>query len=119
MTETQTTVGVVAESGADERRVALVPKAIAPLVKSGVAVVVQSGAGERALLPDSLYTEAGATIGAAWAADVVVKGAPQRRELDRCAQGGRRAGVRAGGHSADIAGAGDGRVVVAGQRRRI
>ncbi|HEY4792681.1 MAG TPA: hypothetical protein VII18_01320, partial [Mycobacterium sp.] len=27
MTETQTTVGVVAESGADERRVALVPKA--------------------------------------------------------------------------------------------
>src|ERR1700677_2698268 len=76
MTETQTTVGVVAESGADERRVALVPKAIAPLVKSGVAVVVQSGAGERALLPDSLYTEAGATIGDAWAADVVVKGAP-------------------------------------------
>jgi H+-translocating NAD(P) transhydrogenase subunit alpha len=76
MTETQTTVGVVAESGADERRVALVPKAIGPLVKSGVAVVVQSGAGERALLPDSLYTEAGATIGDAWAADVVVKVAP-------------------------------------------
>jgi NAD(P) transhydrogenase subunit alpha len=76
MTETQTTVGVVAESGADERRVALVPKAIAPLVKSGVAVVVQSGAGERALLPDSLYTEAGATIGDAWSADVVVKVAP-------------------------------------------
>src|ERR1700761_4311188 len=76
MTETQTTVGVVAESGADERRVALVPKAIAPLVNSGVAVVVQSGAGERALLPDSLYTEAGATIGDAWAADVVVKVAP-------------------------------------------
>src|ERR1700727_1205360 len=61
MTETQTTVGVVAESGADERRVALVPKAIAPLVNSGVAVVVQSGAGERALLPESLYTQAGAT----------------------------------------------------------
>src|ERR1700724_2871914 len=80
MTETQTTVGVVAESGADERRVALVPKAIAPLVKSGVAVVVQSGAGERALLPDSLYTEAGATIGDAWAADVVVKVAPPTAE---------------------------------------
>ena len=31
----ETTVGVVAESGVDERRVALVPKAIAPLVKSG------------------------------------------------------------------------------------
>ena len=117
------------------------PKAVAPLVKSGVAVVVESGAGERALLPDELYTEAGATIGDAWAADIVVKvapptadevgeahrrpdadrlpGAPQRRQLDRRAQGGRRAGVRAGSHPADLAGAGDGRVVVAGQRRRL
>lgn len=74
--ETQTTVGVVAESGADERRVALVPKAVGPLVKSGVGVVVESGAGERALLPDELYTEAGASIGDAWAADIVVKVAP-------------------------------------------
>ena len=41
-------VGVVAESGADERRVALVPKAVASLVNGGVAVVVESGAGERA-----------------------------------------------------------------------
>jgi len=76
MTETQTTLGVVAESGADERRVALVPKVIAPLVKSGVAVVVEAGAGERALLPDELYTEAGATIGDAWASDIVIKVAP-------------------------------------------
>jgi NAD(P) transhydrogenase subunit alpha len=73
---TQTSVGVVRESGADERRVALVPKAVAALVKTGVAVVVESGAGERALLPDDLYTEAGATIGDAWAAEVVVKVAP-------------------------------------------
>src|SRR6201995_3596516 len=80
MTETQTTVGVVAESGDDERRGALVPKAIAPLVNSGVAVVVQSGAGERALLPDALYTEAGATIGDAWAADIFGKGAPPTAE---------------------------------------
>ncbi|WP_297701496.1 Re/Si-specific NAD(P)(+) transhydrogenase subunit alpha [Mycobacterium sp.] len=76
MTDAQTTVGVVSESGADERRVALVPKAVASLVGSGVAVVVESGAGERALLPDALYTEAGATIGDAWAAEVVVKVAP-------------------------------------------
>ncbi|MDD4866145.1 MAG: Re/Si-specific NAD(P)(+) transhydrogenase subunit alpha [Mycobacterium sp.] len=69
-------VGVVAESGAGERRVALVPKAVAPLVKSGVSVVVESGAGEKALLPDALYAEAGASIGDAWAADVVVKVAP-------------------------------------------
>ena len=76
MTGTQTTIGVVRESGAGERRVALVPKAVAPLVKSGVGVVIESGAGEQALLPDQLYTEAGATVGDAWAADVVVKVAP-------------------------------------------
>ena len=76
MTDAQTTVGVVAESGMDERRVALVPKAVASLVNSGMAVVVESGAGDRALLPDELYTEAGASIGDAWAADVVVKVAP-------------------------------------------
>lgn len=79
MTDAQTElvkIGVVAESGTDERRVALVPKAVASLVSSGLAVVVESGAGERALLPDHLYTEAGATIGDAWSADVVVKVAP-------------------------------------------
>jgi NAD(P) transhydrogenase subunit alpha len=76
MTEPQTTVGVVAESGADERRVALVPKAVASLVNSGVTVLVEAGAGERALLPDELYSVAGATIGDAWDADIVVKVAP-------------------------------------------
>src|SRR3954470_10027280 len=80
MTDEQTTVGVVRETGVDERRVALVPKAVASLVNSGVAVVVEAGAGEQALLPDDLYTEAGATIGDAWAADVVVKVAPPTAE---------------------------------------
>ena len=80
MTDTQTTIGVVGESGAGERRVALVPKAVASLVNKGLAMVVESGAGERALLPDDLYTEAGATIGDAWAADVVVKVAPPATE---------------------------------------
>ena len=132
---------MVAESGADERRVALVPKAVASLVNSGVAVVVESGAGEGALLPDELYTEAGASIGDAWAADIVVKVAPptadevgrlhsgqtligflaprDRRQLDRRAEASRCAGVRARGHPADLAGAGDGCVVVAGQRGRV
>ncbi len=73
-------IGVVRETGVDERRVAQVPKAVASLVNSGVAVVVEAGAGEQALLPDDLYTEAGATIGEAWAADVVVKVAPPTSE---------------------------------------
>ena len=77
---TTVTVGVPAESAADERRVALVPKAVAGLTKSGVSVVVQSGAGDAALLPDDLYTEAGATIGDPWAADIVVKVAPPSAE---------------------------------------
>jgi NAD(P) transhydrogenase subunit alpha len=71
-----TTVGVVTESVAGERRVALVPKAVKALTNSGVTVIVESGAGEKALLPDDLYTDAGATIGDAWAADVLVKVAP-------------------------------------------
>lgn len=79
MTDPQThatSVGVVAESGPEERRVALVPKAVAALVNSGVAVTVEAGAGERALLPDALYAAAGATLGDAWSADIVVKVAP-------------------------------------------
>jgi hypothetical protein len=70
-----TSMGAVAESGSNER-VALVPKAVSSLVNSGVSVVVESGAGERALLPDTLYTEAGATIEDAWSADMIVKVAP-------------------------------------------
>jgi len=74
------TIGVVRESAEGERRVALVPKAVGALATRGLAVVVESGAGEGALLPDDLYTEAGATIGDAWAADVVVKVAPPTAE---------------------------------------
>ncbi|WP_328602479.1 Re/Si-specific NAD(P)(+) transhydrogenase subunit alpha [Nocardia terrae] len=69
-------VGVVGESGLDERRVALVPKIIPALVKQGVEVVVEAGAGLGALIPDEAYTEAGATLGDPWSADVVVKVAP-------------------------------------------
>ncbi|GAA2058861.1 Re/Si-specific NAD(P)(+) transhydrogenase subunit alpha [Williamsia deligens] len=66
-------VGVVREVAEGERRVALVPKVVATLVNKGVDVIVESGAGEQALIPDQLYSEAGATIGDAWSADVVVK----------------------------------------------
>ena len=43
---------------------------------------------QRALIPDELYTEAGATIGDAWSADVVVKVAPPTAdEVARLAAG--------------------------------
>ena len=69
-------VGVVRESVEGERRVALVPKVVALLAGKGVDVVVESGAGSGALIPDAAYVEAGAEIGDPWSADVVVKVAP-------------------------------------------
>ncbi|MTE11779.1 Re/Si-specific NAD(P)(+) transhydrogenase subunit alpha [Nocardia aurantiaca] len=69
-------VGVVRETNPDERRVALVPKIIPALRKQGVEVIVEAGAGLGALIPDEAYTEAGATLGDPYSADVVVKVAP-------------------------------------------
>jgi NAD(P) transhydrogenase subunit alpha len=71
-----TSVGVPRESAAGERRVALVPKVVEKLRSKGVEIVVEAGAGQGALMPDELYTEAGATIGDPWGADLVVKVAP-------------------------------------------
>nr|WP_231369209.1 NAD(P) transhydrogenase subunit alpha [Frigoribacterium sp. CG_9.8] len=69
-------IGVVRETGPDERRVALVPRAVASLIAKGLDVVVESGAGVAALMSDDLYVAAGAIIGDAWRADVVLKVAP-------------------------------------------
>ena len=49
---------------------------VASLIGKGVDVIVESGAGLAALMPDELYKEAGAAIGDAWSADVVLKVAP-------------------------------------------
>ena len=73
-------IGVPKETAAGERRVALVPEVVRKLVASGHGVVVESGAGAGALIPDGLYVDAGATIGAPWSADVVVKVAPPSDE---------------------------------------
>ncbi|MFF2027915.1 hypothetical protein ACFVW2_39895, partial [Streptomyces sp. NPDC058171] len=45
-------VGVPRESSDGERRVALVPKIVSALIGKGVDVVVESGAGMGALIPD-------------------------------------------------------------------
>jgi NAD(P) transhydrogenase subunit alpha len=55
-------VGVPKESYPGERRVALVPVVIPNLAKAGMEAVIESGAGEAAGYPDSLYTEKGAKI---------------------------------------------------------
>jgi NAD(P) transhydrogenase subunit alpha len=70
------TIGVPKEARADERRVALVPDVVAELCAAGHRVVVESGAGDGAVIGDELFVAAGAAIGNPWAADVVVKVAP-------------------------------------------
>src|SRR6202047_4876818 len=71
-------VGVPKESYPGERRVALVPVVIPNLVKAGLEVIVEAGAGEQAGYPDAIYVEKGAKIvpdGAAvfGTADIVVQ----------------------------------------------
>jgi H+-translocating NAD(P) transhydrogenase subunit alpha len=53
---------VVKETAPGERRVALVPEAIARLRPAGIDVLVESGAGQAAWLADAVYADAGATI---------------------------------------------------------
>jgi H+-translocating NAD(P) transhydrogenase subunit alpha len=55
-------VGVPKESYPGERRVALVPVVIPNLAKAGLEVVIESGAGQGAGYPDSVYVEKGARI---------------------------------------------------------
>ena len=86
-------VGVPKETAAGERRVALVPETIGRLGE-GVEVVVEPGAGVAAAFTDDAYTEAGATLGDPWGADVDRQGrsadAPRRRDAARRSGADRR-----------------------------
>ena len=84
-------IGVPRETAERERRVALVPEIAGKLVQApgeeggeAVEVLVERGAGEGALIPDSLYEQAGARLvddaASALATDVVVKVAPPSEE---------------------------------------
>jgi NAD(P) transhydrogenase subunit alpha len=81
-------LGVPKEVASGENRVAMVPEVVQRLGRSGVDVVVEPGAGAAARIPDDRYTEAGATIGNPWDADVVVKVTPPTdEEIGRLRQG--------------------------------
>ncbi|MEI6448072.1 MAG: Re/Si-specific NAD(P)(+) transhydrogenase subunit alpha [Actinomycetes bacterium] len=73
-------IGVPKETAEGEHRVALVPEVVGKLTKAGHDVVVEAGAGQGAMLPDSAFSDAGATIAPDRAtidsADVVVAVAP-------------------------------------------
>ena len=69
---------VAKERVGGETRVSATPETIKQMIKAGVAVVVESSAGEHAFISDAQYKDAGAEIApdpkAAWAsADVVLK----------------------------------------------
>jgi H+-translocating NAD(P) transhydrogenase subunit alpha len=73
-------VGVPKETAEGEHRVSLVPEVVGKLKAKGLDVLVQTGAGADALLPDSAFVEAGARMSAdadeIWRSDVVVKISP-------------------------------------------
>lgn len=69
-------VGVPKETAEGERRVALTPDVIKKLAALKVETVVEAGAGVGASIPDAAYTDAGATIGDPWSADLIAKVAP-------------------------------------------
>ncbi|MGW5777958.1 Re/Si-specific NAD(P)(+) transhydrogenase subunit alpha [Streptomyces sp. NPDC003863] len=76
-------VGVLKEARAGEHRVSATPATIEPIRKLGYDVVVDSGAGVAAGFTDSAYEAAGARIGDATAADVVLGvNAPSPAQLD-------------------------------------
>ena len=71
------TVGVPTEIKTSEGRVAITPDGVREFERLGIDVIVQSGAGAAASIPDDDYRAAGADIvdgpEAAWGADMVVK----------------------------------------------
>jgi NAD(P) transhydrogenase subunit alpha len=77
-------VAVPTETAEGEHRVALVPEVVKKLASKDHEVLVQSGAGQAAMIPDELYEEAGARLvtdtSEIWKADVVVKVAPPTEE---------------------------------------
>ena len=92
-------VAVPRERLGGERRVALVPAALRPLLGAGMAVVVEAGAGEGAGHRDAAYQEAGAAVAAdldellAGAGLVLHVGPPSAEEIQRLAAGSTLVGL--------------------------
>ncbi len=68
------TVGVAKEMAAGEDRVALVPSSLKPLLRKGIDIIIEAGAGTYAFAADEAFADAGAHIGTrevALSADIV------------------------------------------------
>ncbi len=86
-------IGVPKETAANERRVAVTPDVAGRLVKTGLSVLVERGAGEAASFGDDAYGAAGATL-AATAAEAFGQSAvvlkvqlPSAQEARLCREG--------------------------------
>jgi len=83
------TVLIPKECAGGETRVAATPETAGKLVKDGLSVLVEAGAGSGASIPDSRYTDAGARLapsdGSAWGeADLILKvRCPSADEIER------------------------------------
>lgn len=81
-------IGALKESRPGETRVAATPTSVAQLIKLGYQVVVDSGAGTASSFADDAYVAAGASIGDARSADVVLGvNAPSAVQLDGMRRG--------------------------------
>ncbi|NMD57951.1 MULTISPECIES: Re/Si-specific NAD(P)(+) transhydrogenase subunit alpha [Tsukamurella] len=89
-------IGALKEAQPGETRVAATPATVAQLIKLGYEVVVDSGAGAASSFADEAYVEAGASIGDARAADIVLGvNAPSAAQLDGIRPGATVAGLLA------------------------
>ncbi|MFT5262147.1 MAG: alanine dehydrogenase [Polaribacter sp.] len=80
-------IGIPKETTLQERRVALVPSAVASLISHGHRVVIESGAGEKSNYSDHDYSEAGADVAHSkeqvFKSDILIKIAPPTlKEID-------------------------------------
>src|SRR5690349_12085241 len=81
-------IGIPRESLPGETRVAASPQTVGQIIKLGYAVVVETGAGAASSFSDAAYVDAGAEIGDAWDADVVLKvNAPDDAEIAKVRDG--------------------------------
>ncbi len=99
-------IGVPRETAPLERRVALMPAAVARLSKLGAEVVVERGAGANAFVPDPLFAEAGARLvdaAEAFGADLVLKvQRPSAEEAGRLRSGAALVSLLQPATSADL-----------------
>ncbi len=81
------TVGIVSESAPGERRVAMTPGALSVLNKTNAALLLESGAGAHAGIPDADYVEKGIPVASRAeifaAADVILQVRSLGANLDR------------------------------------